>query len=922
MRRLFAVLATFIVGLALLPFGAQQASADETTDTPLGRFGSCVRGGQAASVLMVFDRSGSLQETDPTNARVTSAQYLVSQLASSMDVLPESNVQLAVSGFDTSYHESLDWTDLTEGNVGTIHSALDEYSEHVRGLETDYWTAVDGARQALAQHQGDTGSDCALLVWFSDGGYALAPRPDEQAIEDWGGLKPYAPDNQLGTDADAEAAREAGIEDMCRPGGVADQLRSMDIVTLGIGLSVDSPESTFDLMRNFSTGEGGCGEVTDPPPGEFAMATDVDELLLAFDQVLSEGGDVVETPVCVAEACPEGTRTFVLDAAIGSVQGLAQAPAEDTRIFVRNPAGENVELTEGEGSSDDLPGASLQWQWLSPRTLSVELTREGQSEDWPGPWGLVFVAPDETADVAQSTLRLHGDVSPVWLNEEDVTLRSGAAPVDLEFGIVDGDGNAVDPGMLSDETTLSVDAILPDGSTRELAPELSPAEFGDPISLELADVGPGALQLRTSLQITTASWTGGGETVPGTQLEPVNTTFNAQVHPPEEFPTIPSRVSFGETESADPVTVTVPLEGEGCVWLGEETTFTGYPQGVDSATLTSPATDESSCGSSELELTLDPGGIANGALVGQTEVLLTSPNAAEPVSVTLDFDLQMRRPASQPVLWGTLIGVTLLGIAIPLGILYLTKYLTSKIPGNAVLAGQVRGRVDDSAAFTDGGVGLSVAEMQIAHLANNRRNVDVAGVNLRAKMGLAFTEPGYVVVDQPGRAAGGRTSMSSKGEKARLPLAVQGNWTVALDPNRPVSGDVVVTVFTSPGAPGLNELYDDVRANIRDAVAKLREGLPPEPEGPGNDPWGGGPSGPGGQPDPWANPPSSPAPNQWSTPPSGGGWNTPPQGGPPAGSPPSAPPPGPSNPPGQQWQNPPSGGWGNPPSGGSGAAGW
>ncbi|NLE97510.1 MAG: VWA domain-containing protein [Propionibacterium sp.] len=867
MRRLRALLVALFAAVVLVPLvSAPQAAADEVGDSPLERFGACVRGGGQGSVLMLFDRSTSVRETDPSNARVTAAKYLVNQLAASMDALPEANTDVAIAGFDHVYERSLDWTPLTGSNVGTITADLDAYADRSDGQETDYWNAVDGARQELAGRVSTgEGQDCALMIWFSDGEYVVTRRINDQRIEDWGGLKPYAPDNQMRTPEEAAAARDAGAQDLCRPGGSADQLRSMDIVTLGIGLAVDLDPATFDLMRGFATGEG-CGDITEPPPGEFHMATDVDELLLAFDQVLHEGGDVEETAVCVDTECAEGTRTFVLDGSIGKVQGLAQAPVEGTRILVRTRDGEIAELTR-DGTSATLPGAELEWQWLSERTLSIELTRDGQSEEWVGPWGLVFVAPSATADPAQSTLRLYGDIAPTWVNR-DVTLRSGAGPAELQLGLVDGEGNAIDPATLSEQTFLSV-ALLGPGDPQPLATDLVRDDMTAPLPITLADLAPGPRQLWVSLDITTSSWGTGADAVEGTQLEPIRMTFPLTVLPPEEFPTIASRVSFGETESADPVTVTVPLEGDGCVWLGGETRFTGYPQGLDAATLTSPATDEANCSTTGLELTLSPGDVGNGALVGETEVWLTSPSAAEPIAVSLDFDLQMRRPASQPVLWGTLIGITLLGIAIPVGILYLTKYLTAKIPGTAVLAGRVTGPVDDTRAFTDGGINIDVAQMQMAHLTGNRRRVDVAGTTLQAKMGLALTEPGYVVVEQPGRAVGGRTAMTSKGDLAKLPLAVQGNWTVALDPNAPHTGNVVVTVYTGPGAPGLDELLDDVRANIRDAVAGLREGLPPDAQPPRHDPWGGGPAGPPGPAarDPWANPPQAPPSNPWSNPP-------------------------------------------------------
>ncbi len=916
LRAMRTLLLAFLIGLVVVPLAQLNARADEDAKgaelTPASRFMSCTRGGGQGSVLLLFDMSGSLKDTDPNNARITASKLFVSRLAEILGELPEANVQIALAGFDHSFSKTLDWTDLDAEHLDSINADLDAYAERLHGVETDYWKAVDGARQELVKRQQAEGDHCSMVLWFSDGGFAIAKRANADVMQKWGGPKPYAPDNKLATQQDAAQAVKDGQEDMCRPGGVADQLRSMDVITLGIGLAVDTEPKTFELMQGFAAAETiPCGDITKPSPGTFSMANDIDGLIWAFAEAASEGSVVEETGLCKEgeEPCAQGTRTFVLDGAIGRVQAITQLPVDGGRVLLQTRDGALTPMPK-DGDNAKVPGATLRWKWLSERTLDLRLERDGQSEEWIGPWGLVFVAATDTDELAQSSVKLFGDVQPVWTNRKDVTVRTDAKPVDVQLGLVNGKGETIDPATLSDESRFDVSLIGSDGETRQLVKDKPVTTIAEPIALDPGSMAAGGAQLWITLNVTTQSWSGQGKTVEGTKLEPIRVMVPLSVAPPEDFPTIPAKVSFGETEQADPVTVTVPLEGEGCVWLGEKTQFTGYPKGLDSAKLSSPAADEGSCSSSGLELTLDPSGTGHGALVGTTEVWLKSPSAKAGMPVQLEFELQMQRPASQPVLWGTLIGVTLLGIAIPVGILYLSKYLTSKIPGNAVLAQQFTGPVDESRAFTDDGLNVDLSRMSIAQLASGRRKVDVAGVQLRTKTGLALTEPGYVVVEQPGKAAGGRTSLASVGDKAKLPLAVQGNWTVALHPERPTSGDVTVTLFTAPGAPGLNELTDDIRGRIRDAVAKLREGLPPDAESPTSDPWGGGPSA-GGRPDPWSNPPAQ-STTRWN--PQGGpspssgpqtGWQSPPSSGQPGGQ--------------SQWQQPPNSNWGNqPPSGGAG----
>ncbi|NHB85040.1 hypothetical protein G7085_11640 [Tessaracoccus sp. HDW20] len=274
-----------------------------------------------------------------------------------------------------------------------------------------------------------------------------------------------------------------------------------------------------------------------------------------------------------------------------------------------------------------------------------------------------------------------------------------------------------------------------------------------------------------------------------------------------------------------------------------ETTFTGFPEGLGNARLMSPATDRDSCAGGSLELTLDPGGLGNGSFTGSTTVMLAaSDSTAEPIAAELAFDLSQTRPVSQPVLWGVLILVTLLGVAIPVGILYLVKYLTAKIPGNAVLAGTVSGLVDDTRSFTDNGVPIGVANLAVAHL-TNRREVSVAGRTLVAKMGASPTAP--ATSSSTPRTLGRRQDGAAVGRRQReAPAGGAGQLDGRARPAAPGDGPGRGDGLHRPGAPGFNELLEDVRANIRPAVAKLREGLPPERPG-------AAPSGPA---DPWSTP--------------------------------------------------------------------
>ena len=77
------------------------------------------------------------------------------------------------------------WLSLTKpAGIATMKTQIETVSAITRGtLESDFWTALAGARTALAQQVGaqDSGastpqSRCQALLWFSDGAFHLTRR--------------------------------------------------------------------------------------------------------------------------------------------------------------------------------------------------------------------------------------------------------------------------------------------------------------------------------------------------------------------------------------------------------------------------------------------------------------------------------------------------------------------------------------------------------------------------------------------------------------------------------------------------------------------------------------------------------------------------------------------------------------------------
>ncbi|NHB85039.1 hypothetical protein G7085_11635 [Tessaracoccus sp. HDW20] len=407
------------------------------------------------------------------------------------------------------------------------------------GVDTDYWTAMDGVRREFSARAQGEGANCNLLMWFSDGEFALNKRPDDSAMQRWGGPKAWVPDNRLRTSADVKAALDAGRSDMCRTGGLADQLRALDIITVGLGLAVDAPPESFELMSGISTGEG-CGGNTSPVPGEFLMASDVDDLIFKFITSL-ERGDEGETPTCVDSECPEGTRTFVLDGSIGAVNATAKAPVDGTRIFLKTRDGDSIELTQGTGEKD-LGGSTLSWEWVTPRVLTLDLVRESP-DNWAGPWASSSSSTRPPTSSPTRPSRSRATSPRSWSTATNCRPGSGRTRP--------GSSSAPSTGAASastrphSPTRRSSTPGCSRGQDDRARVRPRQGEIEEPIELDLDGLSPGVAELVLTLDVTTQSWEEGGRTTPGTRLEPRHASIPLNILPPFDFPPSPTGSASG-----------------------------------------------------------------------------------------------------------------------------------------------------------------------------------------------------------------------------------------------------------------------------------------------------------------------------------------------------------------------------------------
>ena len=644
-----AALLTVGASLVVAPVPAAAAQADD--QQAVQNYAGCLNGRRTGDLLLLIDESGSLGNpvrgrppTDPDGQRVRAAKYLLTQLADRAD-RAGITIDVQIAGFATEFDRNPSaWTALTPTTLADLTKKVDDFATRDSGQDTDYWTALDGARASLADHRtvdaGEAGR-CQAVAWFSDGGLDITAATAQQRRSD-GSAAPT-------TNEDAQEA-------LCAPSGTAEQLRRANVVMFGIGLAPPgTPENEFDLMRSITTGRtddgGSCGTTTDPAPGTFTPAADIDELIPAFDQILGRP-DIVGSPtdVCIqADATCRG-QEFVLDGSIDSVNVLGQADIAAAGLTAElvGPDGERVELSvkdAGRTNELRLAAASGDYSWQSERTVVINLDypkgpdASGNAPGWSGVWALRFVAP-QAAGKSTTNIRVSGNIEPVWTDARPSLPTGQDQEIRLSLGKIDK--TPVDPGSIKGTYRLSA-AIVDPASGRPLeAPRALAEDTIGPVTLPLRAVPEGQFALRLTLDLTTAPATrrDTGERVPGTRLAPAIVDIPLLVEPPPGYPVLPPRLDFGAaSDGATELTARMAVRGPGCVWVPAEPapTVTTLPTGTGSVTVAADDfTSSQAClsladgqtGDVVVHLRADHAG--NGTATGTLPVSIAPPRPARP----------------------------------------------------------------------------------------------------------------------------------------------------------------------------------------------------------------------------------------------------------------------------------------------------
>ncbi|AHC24151.2 MULTISPECIES: hypothetical protein [Mycobacteriaceae] len=859
-RFVVAVLsAVLLAGLAFVGAGIARA-VDQNAGA--NRFGACLAAQKTGDLLLLFDQSSSLQSTDPEDARLKAARYLLGTLGTYADRVG-ADLQVSAAGFSDTYKPGPSWTRLTEQSAGGAGDQIADIARTDDGIDTDYQLALSGARQALAERGSGPGGAprCQAIAWFSDGKIDYTVRSAS---------KPYADGVTLNDQAGVDATRQQAIDSICRPGGVADQVRSGSIIMLGVGLGAAQSPADFDVMSAISTGNGlngmSCGQITEPIPGSFYSVSNIDDMLFAFDALNPDPGVTNTAPVCRIQVCPEARHNFTLDRSIKSVSILGSGGVPGVVPYLVAPSGETLELPKVPGPTDvTVAGIPVRYEWQSESAQTIALSNAG-APGWSGQWAIVYV--DTTGEhpdaVSKVSIHITTDIYPALADKDNLAWHSGSVLDGVTFGLVDGQGSTLRPTDLAGAAVLSA-SLEPAGAQSIPILQAVPKEaIATPVDVDLTAVSPGPATLKLSLVVTTAPALdpAGVQVAPGTELSPQDVEVPIQILPKLGLPTPGTRVDFGTGETANGVTSSLDITGPGCAWVADSDApeVVASPDGIGAVSVTSSSNSAQTClkvadgETGTLQLTLRTEANGQGGLNGTLPLhvaALENPDDSQVVDVP--FTASLLKPLNTTNFVLVLIAALLLGPGIPLALLYLSKWWVSKIPDTPLLAERIQVEFDGDTLRRDGRP-FAMADTDLVNpvpgLAGGARSLSVLGVNLVAQTGRSPFGIGRVVVESGGLISTGSElpGTDDSGLRAVLPLAVHNKWVVLHDPHGPANAaEILLLVAGSTDIPARERIFDEIGQRAGELLNGLRlravqAGLAPVHDDPGASasPFGGG----------------------------------------------------------------------------------
>jgi hypothetical protein len=471
---------------------------------------SCLRTDRRVGVALVIDETRTLRRTDPAAVRADALVQFVRRLRELTSRDGDGGTRelwLHVSFFGAANTTWQDWALLRPDDDTFLDRLRAEIVARDDSGLTRFERAIAPASDELSALTLRFGTEglCTFALWFSDGELDPDDRPS------------------LGPD---RPAMRAAIDELCRPGGVADTFRSGPGALVGLLLNVDVADSGGGPtigMREVVEGDGPGGRCGTLAADGVFLEGDLSALLRLLERVA----------VGVPDASLTGDPLRItVDPGVARLRLVGAAPSG---LRIVTAAGRQLDVAPGGAGTGALADdADVRW---AGGTVVVDVAVGGDHGTWT-------VRRDGVT--SRMDLYLFGDLALEVDRDRSVLLRG--APSEIVASIT---GPAGPPG-LGRLGTVAVGVELRGGEADRSVEPSADGSVRVPVRLD----GPDA-QLDATLTLRTT-------TVSGATLQPVIVRTSLAVTLPDEFPTATlrePRYAPALQRTGDTAAVTVDLEG-------------------------------------------------------------------------------------------------------------------------------------------------------------------------------------------------------------------------------------------------------------------------------------------------------------------------------------------------------------------------
>jgi uncharacterized membrane protein YgcG len=630
-----------VSALSSIPTSMPAALAIDSIDGAFEDLGRCLQSQGKAKVLDVFyliDESGSLQDTDPDGARADILSSSLQQLASFKN---DVTVNYSVGFFAHKYGVWQAWRSVNKGGIVPESARLNaEVRKRNQGDYTDWLQGINGAIDELnAQHERTNG--CSTLIWLTDGGIQLSTV--EKTVD--------------------------AVDQLCD--NKFDILRKNGVTVLGI------------LLKN----DAALAMLSDEQQEAQAYFMSLMEPLVTGQGVLADGKELECGSFPIPKNYRQGALFVASDPKDLAYEFLKLPPRIEGCAAVKNFGKGEFEIEPGVSEFQIVTTAS-NWSLTDPKSKVLSATSRDIRVFETAGAAQIKVGTNNSGRGAWKFSGTGGETNLYLCSGLDIRIDPGTEFISGKSGILSGKVVSQSTGRPADLTKYDSDhPITVELITGGKSGAKKEAEQSDPASFLLQKFTPGTDSAEAEVRITLYL-----KTKRGTPLAPVSISQKIDVRLLSNYPTIKKEpIELSTLESLEnPATGSVVFKGperaDGKVCIdtnAKPVVIQDKVSRADTYKVSTAGVDAEGCmpirqgEESTLKLTV------SNSVTASSDVILGLPityySDAEPGKhFTLNAQVNFESdPAGNPLGW--IVILTILGIGLPLALIYLLLWWATRI---------------------------------------------------------------------------------------------------------------------------------------------------------------------------------------------------------------------------------------------------